>query len=159
MSQGRHTVFFVPHNRLAKIVSALDRRSFAEHVASAKQEVEAIAAVLAESLHGDVQILIRMCRQDEVDIFAQSREIGWLALRIVETARLTRREELARAAEGVWEMIEALAERGVWHTDALRLHVEALNALTTSVDIDDEGHSLMDQALIRMRQAIGAKVE
>lgn len=159
MSRNRHTVFFVPHNRLSKIVSSLDRRSFAEHVARAEEEVEAVAAVLAESLNGDVQILIRMCRQDEADIFAQSREIGWLALRILETARLGRREELARAAEGVWEMIEALSERGVWHTDALRLHVEALNALTSSIDIDDDEQIVMDQALVRMRQAIGAKVE
>lgn len=156
---SQHTVSFVPHNRLSKILSSIDKRSFAEHVARAEQEVEAVAAILAENLNGDVQILIRLCRQDEVEIFGQCREIGWLALRIVETARLGKREELARAAEGVWEMIEALSERGVWHTDALRLHVEALNALISPDAADQEERAAIDQALLRMRQAIGAKVE
>ncbi len=150
------TVAFVPRNRLSKILSAMDRRAFVEHVENAEREVERIAPRLGESIEGDVKSLIRFCRQDEATIFGQCREIGWLALRIVESARLARRPELAEAAKGVWEMIEALADRGVWHTDALRLHVDAMQALTSGTPIDAEGLATIERELLKMREAIGA---
>jgi hypothetical protein len=148
---------FVPRNRLAKILTSLDRKAFAEHVENAEKEVERIAPVLGESIEGDVQALIRLCRQDEADIFAQSREIGWLALRIVESARLARRPELADAAEGVWEMIEALSTRGVWHTEALRIHVEALLALSVPDGTDSAQRQVIARELLKMRAAVVAK--
>lgn len=157
MSRRAPSVAFVPRNRLSKILSSLNRKAFAEHIEAAEREVERIAPVLGASIEGDVQALIRLCRQDEADIFAQSREIGWLALKIVESARLARRPELADAAEGVWEMIDALSARGVWHTEALRVHVEALLALTAEPGIDPVQKQVIARELIRMRAAVGAK--
>lgn len=150
------SVTFVPRNRLAKILSGMNRKAFEEHVQNAEREVEQIAPILSESIEGDVQSLIRLCRQDEAEAFGQCREIGWLALRIVESAGLARRPELAEAAKGVWQMIEALSERGVWHTDALVLHSDALQALTSGPQMDAEGMAAMEQALLAMRTAIGA---
>lgn len=150
------SVAFVPRNRLSKILSAMNRKAFAEHVENAEREVDRIAPILGESINGDVQSLIRLCRQDEATIFGQCSEIGWLALRIVESARLARRPELAEAAKGVWEMIEALSVRGVWHTDALRLHVDAMQALTSGAPIGPEGLATIERELLKMREAIGA---
>lgn len=150
------SVAFIPRNRLSKILSAMNRKAFMEHVENAEREVERIAPILGESLEVDVQSLIRLCRQDEAVIFGQSREIGWLALRIVESARLARRPELAEAAKGVWEMVEALSALGVWHTDALRLHVDAMQALTSGTPIDAEGLAIIERELLKMREAIGA---
>lgn len=157
MSPHAPSVAFVPRNRLSKILTSLDRKAFSEHVENAEKEVEKIAPVLGESIEGDVQALIRLCRQDEADIFGQCREIGWLALRIVESARLAKRPELAEAAEGVWEMIDALSTRGVWHTEALRIHVEALLTLTSEAGADANQRAVIARELIRMRAAIGAK--
>jgi hypothetical protein len=157
MSARPPSVAFVPRNRLAKILSSLDRKAFAEHVEAAEREVERVAPILGQSIEGDVQALIRLCRQDEADIFAQSREIGWLALKIVESARLADRPQLADTAEGVWEMIEALSTRGVWHTEALRIHVEALLALTADTALDEPHRRVIAQELLRMRAAVGAK--
>jgi hypothetical protein len=157
MSRRAPSVAFVPRNRLSKILTSLHRQAFAEHVAAAEREVERIAPILGESIESDVQALIRLCRQDEADIFAQSREIGWLALKIVESARLANRPELADAAEGVWEMISALSTRGVWHTEALRIHVEALLALTSAAGTDPSQRQAIARELVRMRAAVGAK--
>lgn len=156
MSSRAPSTAFVPRNRLAKILSGMDRKAFAELVENAEHEVERIAPILGESIEGDVQALIRLCRQDEASIFGQSREIGWLALRIVESARLARRSELAEAAEGVWEMIEALMARGVWHTAALKVHVEALLALTAANGIDAEERRMIALELQKMRLFVGA---
>jgi hypothetical protein len=157
MSLRPPSVAFVPRNRLSKILTSLSRKAFIEHVENAEKEVERTAPILCQSIEGDVQALIYLCRQDEADIFAQSREIGWLALKIVESARLGRRLELADAAEGVWEMIHALSTRGVWHTEALKIHVEALLALTSKVGVDADQRRVIAGELIRMRAAIGAK--
>jgi hypothetical protein len=155
-SRRASTNVFLPRNRLSKILSGISRKAFQEHVENAEREVERIAPILGESIEGDVQSLIRLCRRDEAEVFGQCREIGWLALRIVESARLARRPELAEAAEGVWEMIEALSDRGVWHTAALALHADTLQALTSGPSIDAQRTAAMLRALQAMRTAIGA---
>lgn len=155
-SHREPSVVFVPRNRLAKILSGMDRKAFEAHVQNADWEVGLITPILSESIEGDVQSLIRLCRQDEAEVFGQCREIGWLALRIVESAGLARRPELAEAAKGVWEMIEALSNRGVWHTDALGLHIDALQTLTSESPNDAESMAGMVRALLAMRAAIGA---
>lgn len=157
MSARPPSVAFVPRNRLSKILSSLDRKAFAEHVAAAEQQVQRVTPILGESIEDDVLALIRLCRQNEADIFAQSREIGWLALKVVESARLANQPQLAETAEGVWEMIEALSTRGVWHTEALRIHVEALLALTSDPALDEPHRRVIAHELLRMRAAVGAK--
>jgi hypothetical protein len=134
----------------------MDRRAFEALVQNAERAVERILPILSESIGGDVRSLIRLCRQDETEVFGQCREIGWLALRIVESARLAQRPELAEAAKGVWEMIDALSSRGVWHTDALILHADALEALSSEPPMDAESIAAMLRALLAMRTAIGA---
>lgn len=46
----------------------------------------------------------------------------------------------------------AAAARGFWHTDALRVHSDALSALLA----DETNGSVMTGALLRLRQAVGA---
>lgn len=148
------TVAFSPRNRLSAILSGTDRKTFAEHVATAEQAVQAIAPGLIEGLDDEVRALARLCRQDEAETFGQCREIGWLALSVVESARLAGRPGLASAAKGVWEMIDALSERGVWHTDALRVHADALAMLTDVEEGPDA--SAVTRELTRLRATIGA---
>ncbi|MFY7852416.1 MAG: hypothetical protein ACOVQ6_11590 [Brevundimonas sp.] len=156
MTARPQSVEFIPRNRLSKILAALNRKAFAEHVQNAEREVERLAPILGESIEGDVQALIFLCRQDETEIFANSFEIGWLALKIIESARIAQRPELANAAEGVWEMIDALSKRGVWHTEALRVHVEALLALSSEAGADAAQRQVIARALLKMRTAVGA---
>ena len=148
------TVAFTPRNRLSDILSGPGQRTFAEHVASAEEAVEAVAPSLVERLEADVRALAGLCRQEEDAVFGQCREIGLLALTIVESARLAGRPGLALAAKGVWEMVDALTGRGVWHTDALRLHADALGTLIAAGD-GPEGLAVAKE-LARMREALGA---
>jgi hypothetical protein len=142
MTARPQSVEFIPRNRLSKILAALNRKAFAEHVQNAEREVERLAPILGESIEGDVQALIFLCRQDETEIFANSFEIGWLALKIIESARIAQRPELANAAEGVWE--------------ALRVHVDALLALSSEAGADAAQRQVIARALLKMRTAVGA---
>ena len=51
--------------------------------------------------------------------------------------------------------IDALSARGVWHTEALRLHVDALTALVPAAANGPEGLA-MTHELLRMRERLGA---
>lgn len=148
------TVAFVPRNRLSSILTSPDGKSFADHVGRAEEAVQAIAPALTEGIGVDVRALVWLCRQAEGDTFGQCREIGWLALKIVESARLAGRPALAEIAQGVWEMIDALSGRGIWHTDALRLHSDALAVMLIEEGKGLDGLSLTRQ-LARLREAIG----
>ena len=63
MTTRAQSVEFIPRNRLSKILAALNRKAFAEHVQNAEREVERLAPILGESIEGDVQALIFLCRQ------------------------------------------------------------------------------------------------
>ena len=147
---------FWSESRLSVLLADLTPDVALEYVLSAEREVERIAPHLGNGIQEDVLALIGMCCQDEAEIFSQCREIGHLALRIVESARLVRMMALADTAKGVWEMTEALSDRGVWHTDALKLHVKALQALASGTLIGVEDIATIQQELHRMRASIGA---
>lgn len=149
------TVAFVPRNRLARILTDPGRKPFDEHVACALTAVEEITPALVGGIEGDVRTLICLCRQKEPEVFGQCRDIGRVALKLVETARLGERPALAEAAKGVWEMIDALSAHGVWHTEALRLHVEALSALTPAAANGPDGLAMASE-LLRLRERLGA---
>jgi hypothetical protein len=56
-------------------------------------------------------------------------------------------------------MIDALAKRGVWHTEALRVHVEALLALValrSDAGTDAAQRQVIARELLKMRTAVGA---
>ncbi len=148
------TIAFVPRNPMARILSGPDRKSVAEHVTRAEQAVQALAPGLVAGLEEDAEALITLCRQREDEVFGRCSEIARLALGVVEMARLTGRTALAEVAEGVWEMIQALSERGAWHSDALRLHADALAGM---VHGDGPNDCAITQELSRMREAIQAR--
>jgi hypothetical protein len=53
-------------------------------------------------------------------------------------------------------MIDALSKRGVWHTEALRVHVDALLALSSEAGADAAQRQVIARALLKMRTAVGA---
>jgi hypothetical protein len=46
--------------------------------------------------------------------------------------------EIGQAARGIYELIEALVSRGVWHADALMVHVNAIALLNAHSDLPPE---------------------
>lgn len=146
---------FVPRNRLAPILEGLDRARFAEHVNRAQNELDRIAPALATGLDADVRALAAQCRGEEMEVFEHARAIGLAALTVVEGARLAGLPMLAEASAGLWEMIDALSSRGVWHSEALRVHADSLAALSSLADETPEAATILSE-LRRLRAAVGA---
>lgn len=147
------TLFFPP-NRLAKVLEAADARPFEELVAEAVDRGEAIKPMLREKLDVAVQALLAACARPEDELFANIGEIGWLAQRVAEDAKQADRPELSLAARGVYEMMDALFTHGMWHTEALQVHVAALKVLASRRDVPEAELSAMREHLAEMRARI-----
>lgn len=149
-------VVFNPRNRLSHILTATDRSGFVDHVRHAEQALGHLTPAMAKALDEQIQSLDRLCRGEEAEVFVACRDIGLAALTVVESARLAGRPDVADTAEGVWEMIDALSTRGVWHTDALRVHADALIALSSDTVPSDQSATIISE-LRRLRLAIGVQ--
>jgi hypothetical protein len=117
---------FVPENRLSHVVDGpggltaetLEERA-AESVATLEPALKAHIAV-------QVAIIQRMALEKEEIIFARCLMLSDAALSICETAGAAGLAPLGEAAKGIVAMIDGLIEEGVWHTEALKLHINAL---------------------------------
>jgi hypothetical protein len=147
---------FIPRNRLAKMLTAAERRAFQEHVARAQAALDARKADVRERLKIDVAALLRMCAAPEEEVFAESAAIGWAASAVLEGAAAVGEAEIAEAAAGVWDIVEALRTRGVWHTEALQVQVQALRLLSSGRALSAGERAAVADRLTRMRGVIGA---
>lgn len=152
---SRSVVTFFPRNRLMAILQGIDRIRFAQHVRRAEAAIERLGPTQAAALSADIRAMAARCREDEASVFENCRPIGRAALRIIESARLAGRPGLAEAAEGIWEMVDALSSRGVWHTEALRIHADSLAVLST-LPTDGEDTRAIITELRLLRAAVGA---
>jgi hypothetical protein len=146
---------FRPPNRLEKILNAAERRAFAEHVARAEREMAALLPTLRARLPGQVEALVDLCHEPEADVFAASPEIGFQALAVAEAARAVGLEGVARVAGEIWALVEALLDRGVWHTEALTVQAEALQMSMANAPLPPAEQAVIDERLKALRDAVG----
>lgn len=149
-------VEFKPRNRLAQILSRSGGSDFIDHVARAEKAIGDLAPKMSKGLKAQVETLSNLCLGSEAEVFEACREIGLSGLTLIESARLAGRWDLAEIAEGLWQMIDALTARGIWHTDALKAHVATLRLLSSDAGSPDLSPTLIAE-LQRLRAAIGVQ--
>lgn len=147
-------VVFKPRNRLTQILTAADGTGFRDHVTRAERAIGELEVDISSGLQAQVAALSALCQGGEAEVFEACREIGLTALNLVESARLAGRPDVAQLAEGVWDMIDALTARGIWHTDALRVHAAALGLLLANSKPGGPASAVIAE-LKRLRTAIG----
>jgi hypothetical protein len=150
---------FVPENPLAKILEGPDLQDVAELVRAAEARVEALAPRLAASIAGTIDRLTELGRQREELVFADSLEIGRCALDVAELAAAVGRDQLGQAARGAYIIIQGLVNRGAWHTEALMLHVEAMQLLSAEPAPSREDGEAILRRLAIMRRSLALEFE
>jgi hypothetical protein len=151
MSAGR---VFTPENRLAKALASFSGPSERELVASAQARIDGLKGVVQSYVAEKLQTLLTYADMREEDLFAESRELGAHARDVAEVAGAAGLSEVGEVAGGVCAMIDSLLRRGVWHTDALRLHLDALTLLNQRAAAAPENQAVLAR-LRHMREAIG----
>lgn len=146
---------FTPENRLADVLQSLEGPTAEELIADAESRVsalgEAIRAYVAEKLE-EIRVF---AERGEEELFAECRTLGGAALDVAEVAGAAGMEAVGEVARGISAMVDNLVTSGVWHTDALRLHLDALALVNRGGGgLDDESEVIL-RRLRGMREAVG----
>ena len=147
---------FTPENRLAKVVQSLHGETFDDLVVAADSRVESLADGIRRYVGEKVGEIETIHRQGEVAVFGECLSISATAMNIAEVAAAAKRDAIGDVARGICEMVDGLVSSGVWHSDALELHLTALTLLNGERAPDKEEASRIVARLSDMREAIGA---
>ncbi len=146
---------FTPENRLADVICDPEAPTAASMVRDAEGRVWAMRDQIRAHVSQQHAILTERAKGSEAEIFADCQQIAEAARAISDVAGAADLEALGEAARGIYALINALGCKGVWHTDALRLHVNAL-ALFNSDSPPSRGDAAQILKRLRaMREWIG----
>ncbi|WP_293678266.1 hypothetical protein [uncultured Phenylobacterium sp.] len=146
---------FAPPNRLAKIIAGNEGQFFSTLVEASERRLAALADDIRAHVSTQVQTIVEIASLGEEIIFARCYEIRDAAMSIADVAAVADLAEVGVAAGGIRAMIDSLACKGVWHTDALEAHITSLVLLHGAPPPSaDEAQKVLVR-LGKMRAAIG----
>jgi hypothetical protein len=145
---------FTPENRLAKSFGTTAGASAPELIAAAQVRVTAMGPALRAHVSEKLETIMRYAPEGDDVLLAESHHLGAAALSIAEVAGAAGLETVGEVARGISAMVENFAACGVCHTDALRLHVQALSLASQSPDDASEENRLMLERLRTMRKVL-----
>jgi hypothetical protein len=117
---------FTPENRLASILGGAGGQSADELTRNAEERLATLKESITDYVAGKLATIKRIASEPEEIIFAECQVMGDAALAICEVAAVAGQAALGDVARGISAMVGALISDGVWHTEALMLHIEAL---------------------------------
>lgn len=146
---------FTPENRLDKILDSLGGATTGEMVAEADQRVAALADTIQSFVAAKVKLILPFADQAEDVLFAECRTLGDAAVQIAEVAAAAKLGAVGEIARGIASIVDGLVALGVWHGEALRVHIRALKLVAQAqgrLAGDDE--AVVDR-LRELRRSIG----
>ena len=146
---------FVPANRLAKIVQGNEGIAFEALVADCEKRLLLMKDELQAYVREQIREIVSIHAQGEDLMFARCKELGLAAMNIADVAGIAKLAEVGEAAHGIRAMIDSLVRKGVWHTDALELHITSLVLLSSEPAPSQEEIGRVLGRLRKMRAAIG----
>ena len=146
---------FVPENRLAEILGDSRHPTVDSLEAAAKARVATLKDKIQEYVAGQLALIAALAKEREEIIFAECLSLGAAAQAICEVAGAAEMESLGEAALGIHAMVEALVTQGVWHSEALKLHIDALALLAAHPDLPRPEVITTLERLKAMRERVG----
>lgn len=123
MSEAR---VYVVRNRISGALLSKDGPTVDSLVSDADARVALLADRIGAFVAGKVAVLATYADQPEEALFGGCQAIGEPAMNIAEVAEAAGMDAVGAVARGICVMLDGLISRGIWHTDALRLHLRAL---------------------------------
>ena len=148
---------FKPDNRLEKILGGLDGTSSETLVARSEQRLVDMRESVRDHIREASAQIVDLADAAIEEVFAKCHALGDLALSICEVAHVAEWPAIGEAARGLYEMVEALVQRGAWHDGALKVHVDALRLLTSEPPPPEEAVGLILAKLRAMRERVGVQ--
>ncbi len=148
---------FTPENRLADVIGGPDDPTGSSLVRDAETRVFGMRDEIRRHVAEQYKILAARADGPEEAIFADCYQIADAARAISDVAGAAGLEALGEAARGIFALIHALGCKGVWHTDALRLHVNALALFNSDCPPGRNDSQQILKKLKAMRDWVGAQ--
>jgi hypothetical protein len=142
-------------NRLAKIIGQLGGVSSGELVRDADGKVQDLSGEIRAFVQENLTPLLGYVGKSEDVLFADSRKLGGYARNIAEVAGAAGMEGVGEIARGISSMIDNLSASWLWHSDALKLHLDSLALMNQGAALDRDAQALVLNRLQTMRQAVG----
>ncbi len=146
---------FTPENRLASILHSREAPTGAELVTAAESRVDDLRGVILSYVAAKQKEIAAYAALGDDVLFAECRTLGDTALNVAEVAGAAGLEAVGEIARGISAMIDSLKTCGIWHTAALRLHINALGLIDQVSGADPAAGALVLKRLQAMREAIG----
>ena len=143
----------IPRNRLAGMVDAPKGDNARSLVDAAAEQLIVLRPSLEAYVRPRVKRLLSFMAEPDESLFAESRSLGAAALEIAEVAGAADMVTVGEIARGISAMVDSLVANGIWHSDALRVHLHALSLAASAAD--PSGGPIMLDRLRAMRGALG----
>ncbi len=147
---------FTPENPLAAIIGGPDDPTTASLVRDAETRIYTLRDDIRRHVAEQHAILAARADAPEETIFADCHQIAAAARAISDVAGAAGMETVGEAARGIFALINALGCKGVWHTDALKLHVDALALFNSDAPPSRSDSVQILKKLKAMREWVGA---
>jgi hypothetical protein len=149
------TIIFTPENRLAKILLNVDAPMAHQLIQQADVRVAQLADVIREHVVNKLKKVLDLAGATEADLLAECKAIGANATEIAEVAGAAGLETIGEIARGVAAMVENQVKRGLWHGEALRLHINTLSLVSEGASENPAADAKLADELRVLRKAIG----
>ena len=144
---------FTPQNRLAGTITGRDAPTMAELTLAAEARAADLGDSIRAFLDEKVREILRFSDASEETLFADCQTLGDDARLVAEVAGAAGRDIIGEICLGISAMVEALTRQGVWHTDAMRVHLYAL-AVAAQAKKADEPRAILERLKL-MRSTLG----
>lgn len=143
---------FTPENRLAQALRSQEGPTAESLIADADARVAGLADSIRVFVADRIALIAPYADRPEDELFAGCKDIGGPAMNIAEVAEAAGLDTVGAVARGVCLMLDGLVGPGVWHTEALRIHLRALR-LVGGPDgpTGEEGRRIVDDLLALRR--------
>jgi hypothetical protein len=146
---------FTPENRLSKILLAIDAPTSDDLIADASMRVAQLEGAIRAYVAEQLKEIMAYANAGEDVLFAESRTLGDKALNVAEVAGAAGMDAVGEVARGISAMVDNLVSSGVWRTDALKLHLNALALVNRGGGERTPESDLILKRLRGMREAVG----
>lgn len=146
---------FTPENRLAKILGSLEGPTSSELIAEADNRVAALNTAIRAYVGEKLREIMDYATQGDEVLFAECQALSEASLNVAEVAGAAGLGAIGEIARGINAMIDNLVTSGVWHTDALRLHLDSLALVSRDGGGMTPENETILQRLRGMREAVG----
>ena len=142
-------------NPISEALLSKDGPTAARMVADADKRVALLADRIEAFVASRVALLATWTEQPEDALFSDYETLGRPSRDIAEVAEAAGMDTVGAVAQGLSVLLEGFSNRGIWHAEALRIHLRALALLHNQSPKPESADVTVVEELRALRLSLG----